>query len=197
MAESIYVVQYVEINGFRYPQPIRKVPTSLRRKQSDSSLTSSDDPKKRESKSAPYRNTRYAILLATKESYMEKSVSGITDTSRTWCKTLLNSEEVIPIESLFRDDVFEKTCLKVQDRIEAQVIKDTSPLIVPSAETLATYGATNLNHLIEASTKAGQPAYQWRVQDHSQTVLSGLGNLHLQLSSSKKSSPFIGSLWDT
>ena len=101
MAESNHVVQYVEINGFRYPQPIRKVPNSLRRKQLNSSLTSSDDQTNREAKSTPYQNTRYAILLAAKGSYMEKSVSGITDTSRTWCKTLLNSEETVPIESLF------------------------------------------------------------------------------------------------
>src|SRR6202012_3324060 len=104
------VVQYVEINGRRYPRPIRKVPTSLRRKQSDSSLTGSSDQKKRESKSAPYRDTRYTTLLAAKGSYMEKSDSGITDTSLAWCKTLLNSEQTIPKDSLFRDDVFETTC---------------------------------------------------------------------------------------
>ena len=47
MDYSTQVVQYVEINGFRYPRPIRKAPISLRRKQSDSSLTGSSDQKKR------------------------------------------------------------------------------------------------------------------------------------------------------
>ena len=47
MDYSTQVVQYVEINGFRYPRPIRKAPTSLRRKQSDSSLTGSSDQKKK------------------------------------------------------------------------------------------------------------------------------------------------------
>ena len=84
---------------------------------------------------------------------MEKFVLGITDTSRTWCKTLLNSEQAVPIESLFRDDIFEKTCVKIQDRNEARVIQDISRLIVPSAETLATYGATNLDYLIEGANE--------------------------------------------
>ena len=38
---------------------------------------------------------------------------------------------------------------KIQDRNEARIIQDIARLILPSAETLATYGATNLNHLIE------------------------------------------------
>ncbi len=35
MEESNLVVQYVEINGWKYPRPMREVPTSLRRRQSD------------------------------------------------------------------------------------------------------------------------------------------------------------------
>ncbi len=49
----------------------------------------------------------------------------------------------------FRDVLFEKTCRKIEDRTEARVIQDIAQLIVPSAETLATYGATNLDYLIE------------------------------------------------
>jgi len=69
MKYSIQVVQYVEINGFRYPRLIKKAPTSLRRKQLDSSLTGSSDQNKRESKSVAYRNTRYITLLEGKGSY--------------------------------------------------------------------------------------------------------------------------------
>jgi hypothetical protein len=129
--ESNQVVQYVEINGRRYPRPIRKVPTSLRRKQSDSSLSGSSDQKKRENKSAPYRDTRYTTLLAAKGSYMEKSDLGITDTSLTWCMTLLDSEQPVPKDSLFRDDVFETTCRRVQDRNESRVICSITPYLVP------------------------------------------------------------------
>ena len=146
---SPLVVQYVEINGIKYPRPIRKASASLRRKQSDTSLTGSSNQKKRESKSAAYRDTRYTTLLAAKGSYMEKSDLGVTKTSLTWCKTLLNSEQAVPKDSLFRDDIFEATCRKVQDRNEARVIRSITPYIVPSVEDLETLGATQLRCLIE------------------------------------------------
>ena len=56
----------------------------------------------------------------------------------------------MPQISLFRDDIFKKTCKNVQDRNESRVIHDITRLIVPSAETLATYGATKLECLIES-----------------------------------------------
>lgn len=145
----IPVVQYVERNGLRYPLPVKKAPASLRRKQSDSSLTGSSDQKNRESKSTPYRDLRYATLLAAKGSYMEKSDLGIANTSLSSYKTLLSSDQTIPTDSLLRDDVFEATCRSVQDRNESRIIRSISPYIVPSAEDLATMGATKLKCLIE------------------------------------------------
>ena len=91
---SISVVQYVEINGMRYPRPIKKVP-SLRRKQSDTGLTGSNDQKK----TAAYRDTRYNTLLAAKGSFMEKSHLGITDASKSLCRRLLESEQDVPKDS--------------------------------------------------------------------------------------------------
>lgn len=49
---------------------------------------------------------------------------------------------------LKRSKMFLRT-RKIEDRNEARVIQVISRLIVPSAETLATYGATHLDHLIE------------------------------------------------
>ena len=198
MAESNHVVQYVEINGFRYPQPIRKVPTSLRRKQSNSSLTSSDDQTNRETKSTPYRNTRYPILLAAKGSYLrEYDVYNIPKNTRDLCQKLLEADQIVPQESLFRDDIFLKTCEKVEDRNEARVIQDITRLIVPSAETLATYGATNLDHLIEGVNEgwtAGIPVEGPRPQpDYS----VGFRKSAFTDEQFQKISPFIGSLWDT
>ena len=122
MEYSTEVVQYVEIDGRRYPRPIRKVPTSLRRKQSDSSLTGSSDRTKRESKSVAYRDTRYTTLLAAKGSFTEKSDLGITDANKSLCRPLLESAQDVPKHSLFRNDLFEKTCRKIQDTNEARVI---------------------------------------------------------------------------
>jgi len=149
MENSTQAVKYVETNGFRLPCPIRKVPASLSRKQSDSSLNGSSDQKNREKKSAPYRTARYTTLLEGKGSYMKESKLGVTGASLARCKTFLNSEQTVPKDSLFRDDLFQATCDKVQDRNEARVIRSITPYIVPSAEDLETLGATHLEHLIE------------------------------------------------
>lgn len=132
----------------------KKSSPSLRRKRSESDFTTPtsitpSDQKPREEKSAPYRDIRYKTLLAAKGSFMDKSDLGITDASRTLCQTLLEKEQTIPKDSLFRDDIFESTCRRVEDRNEARVIRDITPLIVPSAEILITYGATNLSYLVE------------------------------------------------
>ena len=198
VTESNRVVQYVEINGFRYPRPIRRVPPSLRRKQSDSSLTGSDDQTNRERKSTPYRNTRYATLLATKGSYLrEFDDDDIPASMKDLCQALLEADQTIPQESLFRDDIFRKTCRKIEDRNEARVIQDIARLIIPSAETLATYGTTNLDHLIEGVNEgwtAGIPVEGPRPQpDYS----VGFRQSAFTDEQFKKISPFIGSLWDT
>ncbi len=154
MEESNQVVQYVEINGGRYPRPIRKIPTSLRRKQSDSSLTGSSDQKKRESKSAQYRDTRYTTLLAAKGSYMrEFDDDDVPKKIKDSCQKLLERDQIVPRDSLFRDDLFKKTCRKIEDRNEALIIQDVTRLIVPSAQNLAIYGATHLDHLIECANE--------------------------------------------
>ncbi|KAF7506536.1 hypothetical protein GJ744_011682 [Endocarpon pusillum] len=85
---------------------------------------------------------------------MEKYNLGITDSSLSTCKALLSLEQTIPNDSLFRDDVFEETCRRVQDRNEARVIRSISPYIVPSVEDLAILGATKLKCLIENVNEA-------------------------------------------
>ena len=134
----------------------KRSPASLRRKRSDTGSATSatpSDQKPREEKSAPYRDPRYAVLLETKGSFMEVSNTGITDKSKEDYATLLNREQAIPGDSLFRDDIFKQTCQRVKDRNEARVIRDITLLIVPSAEILATYGDTKLDNLIESSNE--------------------------------------------
>jgi hypothetical protein len=113
------------------------------------SVTTPSDQKPRDVKSAPYQDARYEILLATKGSFMDKSTLDLNGQSKIMCRTLLNSEQEVPQNSLFRDDIFETTCKNIRNRNEARVIKDISQLIIASAETLATYGAGHLGCLIE------------------------------------------------
>ena len=91
----------------------------------------------------------YAAKLETKGSFMDESDLDITDESKNLCQRLLDSEAAIPTGSLFGDDIFRRTCRKIQDSNEAKVIQDIARLMVPSVDALATYGATNLDHFVE------------------------------------------------
>lgn len=133
----------------------KKSSPSLHGKQSETSFVtpSSTTPsggKSRAAKDVPYQDPRYGTLLAIKGSFMGKSELGITDTSRSLCQTLFEKKQTVPRETLFRDDLFDKTCKKIHNRNEARVVRDITRLIVPSAETLATFGAKHLEILIES-----------------------------------------------
>lgn len=56
----------------------------------------------------------------------------------------------MPQEFLFRDDLFEEACECIQNRNEARVVQDFAQLIVPSAETLATFGLKHLRSSVES-----------------------------------------------
>ncbi|KAL9130496.1 MAG: hypothetical protein Q9217_001316 [Psora testacea] len=127
---------------------VRKRSSSVRSLELQSSQgTSNDLP--REAKSAPYKDARYETYLATARAFMDNPPLKVTDACKDLCRRLLNKEQSVPENSLFRDDLFEITCSKIRNENEARVIKDIAWLIVASAENLATYGATELDILIE------------------------------------------------
>lgn len=129
----------------------RFLSTLGRRKRADSASSSTpSDQKPREEKSAPYQDQRYETLLATKGSFMGRSILDVTSESKTICKNLLEGTQTYPENSLFRDDLFDATCRKVHSGNEARVLQDITRLIVPSAESLATCGAKNLEILTES-----------------------------------------------
>jgi len=117
------------------------------------SFTTPSDQKPREVKSTPYQDPRYDLLLFTKGSCMDKSELDITQKSKKSCSNLLDAKQTVPKDSLFRDDLFERTCQNIQGRNETRVIRDISLLIVPSAEILKTYGAKNLKILVESTNE--------------------------------------------
>ncbi|KHN94151.1 uncharacterized protein MAM_07991 [Metarhizium album ARSEF 1941] len=132
----------------------KKSSSSLRsRKRSEPGSASSatpNDQKPREAKSAPYRDPRYRKLLEVRGSFMDESALGVADGSADMILELLSSKQNIPKDSLFRDDIFKKTCRSVADRNEVRVMRDISPWLVPSAELLAIFGASELECLIES-----------------------------------------------
>ena len=86
------VIQYVEINGIRWPRPIPRIQTPLRQKKSSSSLNGSSNEGNDNLVTSKYRDDRCPILLAAKGSYIAKSSLSISNTSKTWCMTLIDSE---------------------------------------------------------------------------------------------------------
>ncbi|KIW36719.1 uncharacterized protein PV06_11018 [Exophiala oligosperma] len=179
----------------------KKSTTSLRRKRSDSesgapSSTTPSDQKSREEKSAPYRDPRYRVLLEAMGSYMDKSDLDITKEGKALCRNLLAKKQTTPKDSIFSDDVFEKACRKFQDRNEARVIQDISRLIVPSTETLATFGAQHLDKLTESVNEGWNssiPVTKTRPQPDYSVGFKRSAFTDDQL---KKLQPFVGDLTD-
>lgn len=180
----------------------KKSSSSLRRKQSESgsiaaSSTTPSDQRPREAKSAQYARPSYTTILATKGSFMDESDLGITDKSKEEYQNLLNTDQMVPKDSLFRDDLFKSTCRKIQDRNEAMIIRDISLLIVPSAQTLATYGATHLEHLTESVNEGWNsaiPIYGPRPQPD---YAVGFGRSAFRDDQLEKLKPFVGEVTDT
>ncbi|RYP06257.1 hypothetical protein DL764_003271 [Monosporascus ibericus] len=100
--------------------------------------------------SAPYRDSRYESVLEFYGSMMKKSDLDITAISKTLCRTLLETEQPVPKNSLFDDDIFESACQAIRGQNEARIAQDIGQLIVPSAVILAIRGAKHLNILTES-----------------------------------------------
>ena len=190
------VIQYVEINGIRWPRPIPRIQTSLRQKKSSSSLNESSNEENDKFVTSKYRDNRYPILLAAKGSYIAKSSLSISNASKTWCMKLIDSEQIVPENSLFRDDIFDRTCGKIQDRNEARVVQDVARLIVPSAETLATYGAEHLGHLIENVDETWSRCIPFEGPKPKPDYSVGFTRASFTEEQFSKLSPVIGTCWD-
>ncbi|KAK9235056.1 hypothetical protein V1525DRAFT_390809 [Lipomyces kononenkoae] len=152
--EARWPQEYFELDIQHLPARKRSLPSLVRTQSNSTTSKTPSDQKLREEKSAPYRDPRYETLLETKGSFMVKSNLDITSASKTLARTLFEATQSVPEDSLFRDDVFESTCQKVHNRNDARVIQDITRLIVPSAESLATFGAKHLDILTESVNEA-------------------------------------------
>ena len=169
----------------------------LSRKESQSLKTSSDQPSQG-GKSSQYNTADYEIRLERKGSYIREYDDIDDDNDDKWknmktiCKTLLETEQTTPQESLFRDDLFKKTCEKVRNRNEAIVVQDITRLIVPSAENLAIYGAKHLNHLYESVNEAwnNMNSYEGTLPQPDYSV--GFGRSAFTEEQLDKLKPFVG-----
>ncbi|KAL8994649.1 MAG: hypothetical protein Q9169_005429 [Polycauliona sp. 2 TL-2023] len=128
---------------------------TLRRKRSSASLSKDGSETTgscsiRPGKNPAVKSRRYEQLLAMAGIHMD-NVDHVTphQECETLCQTLLETDQAIPQDSLFRTDIFERVCARVRNKNEARVVRDLTPLLVPSAEISYLRGAVDLKDLIE------------------------------------------------
>ena len=176
--------------------------TALSRKNSDAgsvepySATLSDE-KPREVKSANYKDQRYEVLLSTKGSFIKESNKEITTESKREYQALLNGDPGVPRDSLFRDDIFKSTCQKIQNKNEARVIQDITRLIVPSCKTLATYGSTNLDCLVETVNEGWNDSIPVTKTRPEPDYAVGFGREAFTEDQLRRLKPFVGEVTDS
>ncbi len=127
---------------------------SLTRKRSTPSLSKNESDisgvSLREGKNPLVKSRRYEQILVSAGIYMDDDDKvATTKECKALCQTLLNADQAAPHDSLFNDDLFKRVCQRIRNKNEARVVRDLSPLLVPSAEILYLRGATNFEHLIE------------------------------------------------
>ena len=187
--------EFYAMHGFPYLPHLfarKRSSSSLSRKKSQSTLKTPSDQLPREAKSAQYNNPEYEIRLEQKGSYMRKSTLGITDTSRGLCRTLLGKEQIVPQDTLFRDDLFDETCESVQGRNEAMVVRDISPLICPSAQVLRIFGAKHLSYLCESVNEGWNSAEEFEGTRPQPDYSVGFGRSAFTQEQLNKLKPFVG-----
>lgn len=175
---------------------------SLTRKRSTPSLSKHESDisgvSLREGKNPAVKSRRYEQLLISAGIYMdEEDKVAATEECKALCQTLLNADQIVPHDSLFNDDLFKRVCQRVRNKNEARVVRDLSPLLVPSAEILYFRGATYLEHLIEDVDESWIKSIPLVKGPHPQPDFAvGLKSSALTSDQLKKLQPSIGD-WQT
>ncbi|KAI9673062.1 MAG: hypothetical protein M1829_004376 [Trizodia sp. TS-e1964] len=170
--------------------------TSTRQQTSQCSDGTLSDIRLMKAKGLEYKTPAYGALLASKGSFMANSKQGISKASKALCETLLESEQSVPGVSLFQGDLLEKTCQKLTGRNQALVARDISLLIVPSAQTLATFGATKLQILMESAKEGWRSTIPVMGPLPQPDYSVGFGRSAFTKQQVEKLRPFVGDLTD-
>ena len=164
-AEKTWPREYFELA--KMDHLLAKKKSSIGQKRSNSSLASSfagaSDERPREEKSAPYRNPNYPNFLSENvtnyKSYMRDYELGLSDASKKLLDKLLYTKQSPPEDTLFCDDVFDKHRQKLKGKNESRILQDLSPLLVPSAEVFASFGAKHLDGIVESVNEGWNNCY--------------------------------------
>lgn len=107
-------------------------------------------------------------------------------------ESLLYSEQTVPQDSLFHDDLFEKSCDKIRNRNELIVIQDIGSLVVPSAQILAIYGAIYLDYLFKCVNEGWNTAISFYSTCPQPNYSVGFGRSVFIEEQLEKLEPFVG-----
>ncbi|KAF2839059.1 hypothetical protein M501DRAFT_992055 [Patellaria atrata CBS 101060] len=102
----------------------------------------------REEKRVPYMSPCYVELLEPKRVTCEnigEQMKRVSEDSECFCRTLLETEQTVPRESLFDDDIFQNVGDMLLERNATKIIQDISRSIVPSAESLPPHYSVGFN----------------------------------------------------
>ncbi len=92
-------------------------------------------PKRPTTNDGPYRDPNYPYVLEKEAGSLTRThKQGVIEASKALCQSLLDSNQPVPQDTIFRDDVFANACAMLQGKNEARISMDCTPLIVPGAE---------------------------------------------------------------
>ncbi|OJD31648.1 uncharacterized protein BKCO1_4600077 [Diplodia corticola] len=180
----------------------KKSTSALRRKSSASSINSSDttptqsDQIPREAKSMPYRDARYETLLEAKNSFLRRDDAGVKKEAKKLCRDLLETEQAVPEDTLFSDDIFEETCEMMRKRNEARLVRDITLLIVPSAEIHMIRRPRHSRILVETVNEGWNSSIPVTSPRPQPDYSAGFRREAFTADQLKLLGPFVGTLWD-
>lgn len=125
-----------------------KAPSS-RRTKSSTSLNEQSETSSQKGRNK-YNDKNCQLYLQTKGSFLYGHETGISSASRAACEELLTGAYEPPKGTKFDDHVFFYTCMRLQEKNEATVIRKIADLIVPSAVDAIDRGLVKFKGLTES-----------------------------------------------
>ena len=121
----------------------------VRKRSSASRSNAQTDTVPRDQKYLAAKSPLYEKTLGKVGIYMDSDLSEPVSEDKAHCDALLVGAQPIPSDSLFHGNRFNYTCKRLRRRNEAMLLRDVTPVVTPSPELLFSYGAKNLEHLVE------------------------------------------------
>ena len=175
----------------------RRVP-SIRRRRLDAESSTSAPNSDQEEVATPYKHASYEKILSTSGgSYMKEHQLGITAGSESLIQKLLETQRPHPDGTIFSDETFRRACERLQGKNEPRIFRDLTPILVPSAETLATLGNKDLDIVTESINESWNNCFPITKPRPKPDYAAGLAESAFSEEHLRKLQPFTGSPSDS